>query len=160
MPFQLLSQPFIHSCDPDIDGDEVNNMDCGDRCDNCPYKENENQEDSDHDGFGDVCDNCPEVFNQNQTDVDNDGKGDACDEDIDGDQIENKDDECPRVKKKSLKLMDTIEYMQVANIGRHCKKVCFMKFIDHEAGDQNANFVLDSCEEKEKDLDADGVMDK
>ena len=84
-------------------------MDCGDQCDNCPYKENENQEDSDHDGFGDVCDNCPEVFNQNQTDVDNDGKGDACDEDIDGDQIENKDDECPRVKCKSLKLMDTIE---------------------------------------------------
>ena len=35
-----------------------------------------------------------------------------------------------------------------------------MKFVDHEAGDQNANFVLDSCEENEKDLDADGVMDK
>ena len=35
-----------------------------------------------------------------------------------------------------------------------------MKFVDHEAGDENANFVLDSCEENEKDLDADGVMDK
>ena len=74
------------------------NMDCGDRCDNCPYKKNKNQKDSDHDGFGDVCDNCPKVFNQNQTDLDNDGKGDACDDDIDGDGIENKEDECPRVK--------------------------------------------------------------
>ena len=35
-----------------------------------------------------------------------------------------------------------------------------MKFVDHAAGDQNANFVLDSCEKGEKDLDADGVMDK
>ena len=75
----------------------MGNMDCGDRCDNCPYKKNKNQKDSDHDGFGDVCDNCPKVFNQNQTDLDNDGKGDACDDDIDGDEIENKEDECPRV---------------------------------------------------------------
>ena len=44
--------------------------------------------------------------------------------------------------------------------GEDCKDVCFMKFVDHEAGDENANFVLDSCEEDEKDLDADGVMDK
>lgn len=44
--------------------------------------------------------------------------------------------------------------------GEDCKDVCFMKFVDHEAGDQNANFVLDSCEKNEKDLDADGVMDK
>ena len=87
----------IHSCDKDIDGDHVDNVDCGDRCDNCPYKKNKNQKDSDHDGFGDACDNCPKVFNQNQTDLDNDGKGDACDEDVDGDGIENKEDECPRV---------------------------------------------------------------
>ena len=92
-----MPQPVIHSCDLDIDGDRVPNMDCGDRCDNCPYKKNKKQKDSDHDGFGDACDNCPKVFNQNQTDLDNDGKGDACDDDIDGDEIENKEDECPRV---------------------------------------------------------------
>ena len=73
------------------------NMDCGDRCDNCPYKKNKKQKDWDHDGVGDACDNCPKVYNQNQTDLDNDGKGDVCDDDVDGDEIENKEDECPRV---------------------------------------------------------------
>ena len=87
----------IHSCDLDIDGDNVANMDCADRCDNCPYKKNKQQKDSDHDGFGDACDNCPKVFNQNQSDLDNDGKGDVCDDDIDGDGIANNQDECPRV---------------------------------------------------------------
>ena len=78
-------------------------------------------------------------------DLDNDGKGDACDNDIDGDGTKNKKDKCPRVANKDKE---------------DCKDVCKLSVADHEAGDTNANFVLDRCEEKGKDLDSDGVMDK
>ena len=101
--------------EPDGDGDGV-----PDSTDNCPLDANPLQEDSDEDGTGDACDvcpfdadndvdedgfcaanadgpldNCPDVANPDQIDTDGDGVGDACDPDIDGDGVNNEDDECP-----------------------------------------------------------------
>jgi hypothetical protein len=51
--------------------------------------------------------------------------------------------------------------LQVANKAKEdCNDVCHLAVADHQAGDENGNFILDSCEEKEKDLDFDGVMDR
>ena len=50
----------------------------GDVCDNCPYQPNDNQADVDEDGVGNACDNCRFVPNRDQTDSDGDGVGDAC----------------------------------------------------------------------------------
>ena len=47
--------------------------------DNCQTMPNEDQRDTDSDGFGDVCDNCPDLYNDNQADKDEDGVGNACD---------------------------------------------------------------------------------
>ena len=79
------------SCDDDADGDDVK------KNDNCPFKVNTDQADDDQDGIGNLCDNCPKVSNAEQKDSDGDGKGDECDDDIDGDQIPNEIDECPKV---------------------------------------------------------------
>jgi hypothetical protein len=62
------------ACDPDDDGDTVN-----DDIDNCPLVDNPLQEDGDGDGVGDVCDNCPEDANPDQADTDGDTIGDECD---------------------------------------------------------------------------------
>lgn len=53
--------------------------------DNCRYKPNVDQRNSDRDNHGDACDNCRLVENPDQRDTDGDGKGDACDDDMDGD---------------------------------------------------------------------------
>ena len=55
--------------------------------DNCRYVANEDQVDTDSDGFGDVCDNCPQEPNPDQRDSDGDGSGDDCDSDDDNDNI-------------------------------------------------------------------------
>ena len=51
--------------------------------------------DLDMDGIQDNQDNCPEVSNPDQTDADEDGIGDVCDSDLDGDGVENGDDDYP-----------------------------------------------------------------
>ena len=72
----------------DYDGDGIVDDD-----DNCPYKYNPNQIDSDNDGIGDKCfdtddekdgikyqdDNCPNIWNSLQRDNDGNGIGDLCD---------------------------------------------------------------------------------
>jgi len=57
----------------DADGDGVRNSD-----DNCPDRENANQDNEDGDAFGDACDNCP-PFVSDGADGDGDGVGDLCD---------------------------------------------------------------------------------
>lgn len=87
----------------DLDGDNVQNQ-----IDNCPYVANPDQEDlndngignacddSDQDGTVDIIDNCPLFPNPDQMDWDGDQMGDACDADMDNDEIDNQEDNCPQ----------------------------------------------------------------
>ncbi|MBI2337225.1 MAG: thrombospondin type 3 repeat-containing protein [Deltaproteobacteria bacterium] len=108
-----------NACDPDLDGDGINdkppyNRPDG-RRDNCPEVSNRNQRDTDSDGEGDACDdrdydtvvdisdNCPDHPNRFQNDQDGDDQGDVCDScprthasnDRDNDCIANNQDHCP-----------------------------------------------------------------
>lgn len=71
----------------DKDGDGVD-----DEFDNCPNKDNPNQEDKDGDGIGDACDNCPDTRNEDQFDSNNNKIGDACEESF-NDEEERQDEE-------------------------------------------------------------------
>ncbi len=51
----------------------------GDACDNCPYVDNDDQKNSDGDDYGDACDNCPDLKWYKGDDFDGDGIGDMCD---------------------------------------------------------------------------------
>jgi hypothetical protein len=61
-----------------VDGDNDNVLD---HEDNCPHKNNPDQEDHDDDGVGDACDNCISDHNPLQEDSDEDDFGDSCDSD-------------------------------------------------------------------------------
>jgi len=83
-----LGDTYQHADDYDDDGIE-------DPSDNCVRTANPDQLDRDGDGRGDACDNCLEIWNSYQENTDGDQFGDYCDDDIDNDQILNRDDECP-----------------------------------------------------------------
>jgi len=81
---------FVDNCEwdynpgqTDSDGDGIG--------DACEYTYGDN--DSDGDGFSDWDDNCPSTANPEQTDTDRDFLGDLCDDDIDGDGLDNRDEE-------------------------------------------------------------------
>lgn len=77
------------ACDPDRDGDGVNNGDD-------PFPDDGSKsKDADKDGISDQNDNCPTKANTNQADLDGDNVGDACDTDKDGDGVNNDDDAFP-----------------------------------------------------------------
>ena len=83
-----LGDTYQHADDYDDDGIE-------DSSDNCLRLSNPDQMDRDSDGVGDACDNCLSVWNELQENVDDDMYGDYCDDDIDNDDVNNVDDECP-----------------------------------------------------------------
>lgn len=93
-------------CDPDIDGDGVDNI--GDAFDYDPSETS----DADTDGVGDNSDNCPITSNADQSNIDGDSLGDACDPDIDNDgfsnNIENKFGTDPADDSDTTSLMDKI----------------------------------------------------
>ena len=68
-----------------------------DNADNCAFKNNPDQADSDGDGRGDACDLCPQASDFAQFDSDGDALGDACDPDADNDTVPNDEDGCPGV---------------------------------------------------------------
>ena len=79
------------ACDPDIDGDGVaNEVDLGPR----QPPDGPVHRDNDRDGRGDECDNCRFRSNPDQRDTNGNGTGDLCDWDIDGDRVRNEDDNC------------------------------------------------------------------
>ena len=87
-------------CDPDRDGDGIDNQ-----FDNCPAVPNPAQANVDlRDDGGDACDpvtnppapNCAAIFDPALTDFDQDGLNDHCDRDRDGDGVFNIDDNCPQ----------------------------------------------------------------
>lgn len=107
-------------CDPDFDGDGINEDGDGsgtpgdNPCtggntfgcdDNCPGISNPSQSDVDGDGVADSCDNCPNTPNANQNNSDGDSRGDACDNcplisnqgqgDADSDGVGDVCDACP-----------------------------------------------------------------
>ncbi len=107
-------------CDPDVDGDGINEdgdgsgtegdnpcvggntINCDDNCVGVP---NPTQADADGDGVADGCDNCPNSANSNQLNSDGDALGDACDNckfisnqgqgDTDSDGLGDVCDQCP-----------------------------------------------------------------
>jgi hypothetical protein len=80
-------------------------------CDNCEGIPNNDQLDTDCDGFGDLCDVCPDIYDPAQRDTDFDTVGDYCDNcllaynpyqpDMDADGIGDVCDLCPSVPSKN-----------------------------------------------------------
>lgn len=140
------------ACDIDLDGDGVNNT-----VDVCQYIFDPAQADTDDDGVGDLCededrdgvldvvDNCPES-NPGQEDRDLDGKGDICDSDIDGDGIENDDDNCLLNYNPSQLNSDDDE------LGDVCDNCDFVDNLDQSNVDGDS--MGDACD---GDIDGDGI---
>jgi MYXO-CTERM domain-containing protein len=84
-----VGETYSPSDDYDLDGHM-------DDFDNCPFRSNGAQLDGEGDQVGDACDNAPTAANLDQLDLDGDGLGDVIDDDIDGDNILNTRDNCPR----------------------------------------------------------------
>ena len=68
----LDSDGVGNACDPDVDGDEVNEAGAASPCNDATVACN---------------DNCPTIANPTQADLDDDHLGDACDDDVDGDLV-------------------------------------------------------------------------
>ncbi|KAH1000787.1 cartilage oligomeric matrix protein-like [Dendroctonus ponderosae] len=129
-----------NACDPDPDGDNVISDD------NCPFRPNADQRDSERnpDKIGDVCDNCVNVYNPDQSDIDNDDIGDACDPDMDNDGILNERDNCPRHANRNQLDSDG------DGLGDVCDN-CPSRY-NPEQEDVNENLVGDVCETR-NDID-------
>ncbi|XP_046839264.1 cartilage oligomeric matrix protein-like isoform X2 [Xenia sp. Carnegie-2017] len=132
------------ACDEDADNDGLLNGK-----DNCPFNYNPSQNDADGDRIGDACDNCVDTRNRNQVDTDRDGRGDACVEDLDGDEITERDN-CPLIKNKDQKDSDGDGH------GDKCDNCPFEANPGQEDVDQD--LVGDVCDSN-IDRDKDGVND-
>lgn len=127
-------------CDPDMDGDGVNN-----EADAYPSDPTRSSFDVDGDGINDSADNCKSTANADQADLDNDGIGDACDTDIDGDGFVNADDAYPRDATRHL--LDT-DSDNIPDVNDNCPAVS-----NSNQADLDGDGVGDACD---SDVDGDG----
>ena len=161
------------ACDKDDDNDGVN-----DPNDNCPFTQNPDQNDTDGDGKGDQCDdedqdsvldvedNCLGVANPSQIDTDGDSQGDACDLDLDGDGVNELDengnllDNCPFVPNPQQKDRDK------DGIGDACDGCPDTADSRNYHNDRNTSGIVDYLENLgsfpkpyQPDSDGDGIPD-
>ncbi|MCB9855559.1 MAG: thrombospondin type 3 repeat-containing protein [Phycisphaerales bacterium] len=147
-------------CDPDVDGDGINEDGDGSgiagdnpcaggntvNCDdNCVGVSNPSQADADGDGVADACDNCPNTPNSNQQNSDGDNLGDAC-------------DNCPLISNQGQGDSDN------DGLGDVCDK-CPFEFNPNQT-DADGDGVPDACDNcagipnpNQADFDNDGVGD-
>ncbi|GMU23321.1 MAG: hypothetical protein AMXMBFR13_34000 [Phycisphaerae bacterium] len=130
-------------CDPDRDGDDVNN-----EVDNCPDVHNLDQANADGDAFGDACDNCPQTEQTDQANHDGDALGDACDDDDDNDGTPDTADNCPFMANEGQADDDT------DGRGNACDNCPQVPNFDQANSDQDT--LGDACD---PDDDDDGVPD-
>jgi len=115
----------------------------------------DNDADTDGDGIFDQIDNCPLLSNLNQLDFDGDGIGDACDIDIDGDGVENNQEQVDGTDS-----LDPCSYLfQSITLSRLDLGDCDNDQVSNSLDlDDDNDGILDS-EEGFIDTDLDGIPD-
>lgn len=130
----------------DFDGD--GHIDFSDRC-----PKSANNGDKDKDGVCDHMDNCRFKYNPEQLDSDGDGIGDVCDndnDDIDADNLTNQNDPCPLDAANS-----DIDKDGVCDYLDNCPLI-----YNPDQSDYDADGLGDPCDPLGNDLDKDGYYDR
>ena len=112
-------------------------------------------DDDDNDGILNNQDNCRYKWNSDQVDTDSDGNGDACDSDIDGDGVLNSNDDCPYINPLNQDLNgdgctdSDIDGDGVIDEFDECPG-------ENDQLDEDNDDIIDGCDPFENDTDNDG----